>query len=86
MICQSCGMPMKQSGHFGTNKDGSSNNEYCIHCFKDGRFTSDVTMDEMIEVCVKHLEEFNRENNYNFTRESALFEMKKFFPTLKRWK
>lgn len=47
-FCQSCGMPLEADEHFGTNKDGSKNTDYCAYCFKDGAFTADITMDEMI--------------------------------------
>jgi hypothetical protein len=30
-LCQSCGMPMKDHMDFGTNEDGSMNNNYCTH-------------------------------------------------------
>ena len=32
----------------GTNADGSKNEEYCIYCYKDGAFTGDFTMEEMV--------------------------------------
>ena len=48
--CQSCGMPMGNTGEFyGTNADGSKNTEYCSYCFDSGKFTGEMTMDEMIE-------------------------------------
>jgi hypothetical protein len=34
--CVSCGMPMKKEEEYGTNADGSKNNEYCCHCLIDG--------------------------------------------------
>ena len=34
-FCQSCAMPMTDE-QFGTNADGSKNEDYCIYCFKDG--------------------------------------------------
>jgi hypothetical protein len=36
--CQSCGMPMKTAEEFGTNKDGSKNQDYCVYYFKNGYF------------------------------------------------
>jgi hypothetical protein len=51
MFCQSCGMPLEKSvkgEDFGTNADGAKNNDYCAYCYKDGKFTQDVTMDGMI--------------------------------------
>ena len=47
-FCQSCGMPLADPGLFGTNADGTPNTEYCLYCYKDGDFTADLTMDEMI--------------------------------------
>jgi len=84
-LCQSCGMPMTSVEHFGSNADETSNREYCAFCYAGGEFTADYTMDEMIEHCVKYLDEFNMDSEQQFTREQAIAEMKKFFPTLKRW-
>ena len=41
IYCQSCGMPLVSDTDYGTNQDGSKNNEYCAFCFKDGKFTHD---------------------------------------------
>lgn len=84
IFCQSCGMPLSAE-FFGTNADASMNHEYCTYCYKDGNFSSDVTMDEMIEHCLEYLEEFNKDANQQFTKEEARTEMHKFFPMLKRW-
>ena len=46
-FCQSCGMPMDTPELFGTNADGSKNEDYCTYCFKDGKFTQDVTMEKI---------------------------------------
>ena len=52
-FCQSCGMPMQKDEDFGTNADGSKNEEYCKFCFVNGEFTEpDITMDQMIEKVV----------------------------------
>lgn len=81
--CQCCGMPMGNTDEmYGTNGDGSKNEDYCKYCFENGTFTSDCTMDEMIEVCVPHMVE----GNSDMTEEKARIMMKEFFPTLKRWK
>ena len=40
-ICQSCGMPMHTIGDFGTNEDGSKNEEYCYYCYEKGKFTDE---------------------------------------------
>jgi len=84
-FCQSCGMPLSAEFH-STNKDGSENTTYCSYCHKDGEFTSDVTMDEMIEHCVQYLEDFNKDSGTQFTKDEAIAQMKQFFPQLLRWK
>ncbi|WP_099291569.1 zinc ribbon domain-containing protein [Butyricimonas sp. Marseille-P3923] len=85
-ICQSCGMPMMAEEQFGTNDDGSVNTEYCTYCYQDGAFTGNYTMNEMIDHNLEFLDEFNKDVERPFTREEARAEMRKFFPTLKRWK
>ena len=87
LICQSCGMPLKNEEDFGTGRDGSRNEEYCIYCYKEGAFAEpDITMDGMIGHCVAFLDEFNKDSGTKFSRDEAVAEMKKYFPMLKRWK
>ena len=84
-FCQSCGMPLTPE-ILGTNADGSKNEEYCIYCYKDGAFTGDFTMEQMVEFCSQFVDEFNKNTGKNFTREEYKVELRKYFPTLKRWK
>lgn len=82
-FCQSCGMPMETNSElYGTNQDGGKNEDYCVYCFKDGAFTSECTMEEMVDFCVGPMVE----NTPNMTAEAARGMMMQFFPTLKRWK
>lgn len=82
-LCQCCGMPMDQSGElYGTNADGSKNQEYCKYCYENGAILFQGTMEEMIEFCVPHMVE----GSTNLTEEDARKMMKEFFPTLKYWK
>ena len=85
-VCQSCGMPLTMEEHFGTDADGSRNEEYCAYCYQNGSFTQECTMDDMIEHCVQFLDEFNKDSGTKYTREEAIAEMKSFFPQLTRWK
>lgn len=81
--CQSCGMPMGNSDDlYGTEAGGNKSPDYCSYCYKDGNFTFQSTMDEMIEICVPHMVQGNKE----MTEEVARGMMRMFFPTLKRWK
>lgn len=84
-ICQSCGMPMDSDAIYGTNSDGSKNSEYCIYCYKDGKFLQNVTMDEMIEHCAQFIDEVNKGLPQPITKEEYIGQMKMYFPNLKRW-
>ena len=81
--CQSCGMPMNApNAEYGTNADGSKNEDYCKYCFENGKFTRDCTMEEMIAFCVPHMATANSAMSEDEARQ-MMFE---FFPMLKRWK
>ena len=84
-FCQSCGMPLTPE-ILGTNADGNKNDEYCIYCYKDGAFTGDFNMEQMVEFCSQFVDEFNKNTGKNLTREEYKAELRKYFPTLKRWK
>ena len=85
-FCQSCGMPLDSKKVCGINKDNSINEEYCVYCYKDGAFVNDCTMDDMIEVSVKHMSESGMLREQNKTEDEARQFMHNFFPNLKRWK
>jgi hypothetical protein len=84
--CQSCGMPLMNENEIGTNADGSKSSLYCVYCFKDGNFTLDCSMNEMIDMSVKHMKENGILASQNMTEEEATAQMKEFYPELKRWK
>ncbi len=83
-FCQSCGMPLTQEV-LGTNADGSKNEDYCLYCYKDGRFLQECTMDGMIEHCSQFVDEINKHLPSPMTREEYIGQMKTYFPRLKRW-
>lgn len=74
-------MPLTSDETFGTNADGSKNSDYCVYCYKDGAFTADMSMDEMIAFCAEHTDEWGME----ISKEDAVAMMKENFPKLKRW-
>jgi len=78
MYCQSCGMPLDSAEVISDNKD------YCVYCYKDGGFAQDVTMDEMIEISLKHMKEMSKDDP-SFNEQEALDNMKSYFPKMKRW-
>ena len=69
-FCQSCGMPIDDST-FGKETDGSKNEDYCHYCYADGHFTKECTMDEMIELNLNYLDEFNKDSEVKYTVEEA---------------
>lgn len=70
----------------GTTSDGNLNEDYCIYCYKDGKFTQDLTMEQMIDFCARFTDEINRQSGWNLTQEQAKEQMRQYFPHLKRWK
>ena len=67
-FCQSCGMPLT-SEILGTYADCTPNGDYCIYCYKDGKFTQDMTMVQMIDHCAQFTEEINKQSGQNLTKE-----------------
>ena len=55
-------------------------------CYKDGKFTQDMTMEQMIDHCAQFTDEINRNSGQNLTVEQMKEQMRQFFPHLKRWK
>ena len=82
LFCQSCGMPLTHEKDFGTEKDGSKNTEYCVYCYKNGAFTANCTMEQMIDFCAPIMVRDGEAK----TEEEAKQKMLAYFPQLKRWK
>ncbi len=61
-ICQSCGMPITSNDQLGWEKDGTTNEDYCKHCYKDGEFIDKVSMAEYIEMCSQYSEQAGMTN------------------------
>ncbi len=79
-VCQSCGMPMSRPDDYGTEKDGSPSKNYCAYCYKDGGFTADCTMEEMIEINLKYTPDIFKDV------DAARKQLMEYLPTLERWK
>jgi len=81
VFCNSCGKPMVQAD-YGTNEDGSPNEDYCLECFENGIFTEpDITLDEMIIKCSEKI--LNK--NPRLQEQQATGIVVGFIPGLKRW-
>lgn len=79
--CQSCGMPLSrdQAGG-GTNADGSRSQEYCSHCYREGRFTDpQMTVAQMADRVRGKLASLNLPG-------PAVDRLVSAIPTLRRWK
>ena len=85
-FCQSCGMPIDEMELRGTEKDGGLSEDYCIYCYRDGAFTEDCSMEQMIAHCAEMVDEFNKDSEVKYTNEEGVAQMRQFFPQLKRWK
>jgi hypothetical protein len=75
-------MLMNRIEDFGTNEDGTRNEEYCHFCFKDGYFTEpNITVnqkiDKMVEIGVSQM---------NMSKERAREMANHIIPKLKRWR
>lgn len=79
-ICQSCGMPLSPE-MYGTDENGEVNKDYCKFCYQNGKFTSDMTLEEMIDFCTPKTAEA-----LNITEGEARSMSENLFPKLKRWK
>jgi hypothetical protein len=78
-VCQSCSMPLTGAKARGTNADGSPSAEYCHHCYRDGRFADDLTLEQMTERCVPFAAR-------RLGADGARAYFAKKLPTLKRWR
>lgn len=85
-ICQSCGMPLTDDAVKGTELSGIKAADYCNYCYENGSFTQDITMDEMIEVNLKHIDAWNADNDKKLTACEAREQLAAFMQTLKRWR
>lgn len=80
LICQSCSMPLENEEYMGTNNDNTKNNDYCIYCFKDGKFNDDMTLEEFSEYSLQFAEQAG------MTVDEMKEHCKNVLPNLKRWK
>jgi ABC-type lipoprotein export system ATPase subunit len=84
-ICQSCGMPIGADKHKGTNEDGSLSNEYCSYCFKKGKFTNSITLDEQVEIGLNYYQPYKKAKTQE-EKDLIRQQSKEFLSNLERWK
>lgn len=72
---------MQKEEDFGTNADGDKSEEYCFHCFQNGRFLDEgITLGEKINKNVKFAVQMGMSENEARKMASNIL------PKLKRWK
>ncbi len=83
--CQSCGMPLAATEHFGTNSNGSPSEDYCCFCFRDGHFTHNLGLEEMIGNNISYMDGTEKIDGRTLTKDEAALRMHLQLPTLRRW-
>ena len=73
-------MPMTRPEHFGTGADGGKTMEYCCFCFKNGKFTWEGTLEQMIDKLV------GMAPKMGMTEKEARAMAGRNLPRLRRWK
>ena len=72
---------MKPTEDFGTNRDGSVNNEYCSFCFREGHFT-----DEGMSLEQKIAKNLLIAKAMGIPEDQAKQMAENVIPKLKRWR
>ena len=74
-------MPLAKENDFGTNANGSKSEEYCFHCYQNGKFLDEgITLQEKIERNVQSAVQIG------MSEAEARKLASDILPTLKRWK
>jgi len=74
-------MPLQKEEDFGTKASGSRSEEYCFHCFQDGKFLDEgITLQEKIDKNVKFAVQVGM-SEYEARKMAS-----NVLPKLKRWK
>lgn len=78
-LCQSCAMPMDSDEKFGRDADNARNSDYCCHCWKEGKFAYQSTLEEAVE---NNIPWWKSEEEPDDVARARIMEV---FPKLKRW-
>ena len=74
-------MPLEKEDDFGTNRNGSKSEEYCFHCFQNGKFLDEgITLEGKISKNVKFAVQMG------MSEDEARKLASEVLPKLKRWK
>jgi len=80
-------MPLNLSKieYLGTLSDQAPSDEYCYYCLKDGKYTVDYSMEQMLEVWVKYTDKYNEYANTCYQPQELRNLLTERMPGLKRW-
>ena len=69
--CQSCGMPLDVEGisEYGTNSDGTLNQEFCSCCLNSGKYLFDFSMEYLIYLWGLFPDSYNKIAGTNYKSE-----------------
>ncbi len=84
-ICQSCGMPMVATEHFGTNYDQTSTTEYCCFCYQNGAFTDSFSFPEFVADAIR-FDDGTRAKDYQQSDDERMLTATNRLQQLKRWR
>jgi hypothetical protein len=74
-------MPLQKEEECGTNSSGTKSDDYCFHCYQDGRFLDEgITLEEKINKNVKFAVQMG------MSESDAMKMASNVLPKLKRWK
>jgi hypothetical protein len=74
-------MPLQKEEDFGTNANGSKSEEYCFHCFQNGKFLDEgITLEGKISKNVEFAVQMGMSEGEARKLASEVL------PKLKRWK
>jgi hypothetical protein len=74
-------MPLRKNEDCGTDADGSKSEDYCFHCFKDGKFLDEgISLQQKIEKNVRFAVQAGMPG------DEARDVCETILPQLKRWR
>ncbi|MCR5090559.1 MAG: helix-turn-helix domain-containing protein [Oscillospiraceae bacterium] len=80
LVCQCCGMPLKEDGLLSRETDGSFNEDYCKWCYADGRFAYD-SKEDLIDFLLGHMP-----NPDGTPEDERRKQFDQYLSLLKKWK
>lgn len=80
LICQCCGMPLKEDAFISREKDGSYNEDYCKWCYAEGKFVYQ-SRESLLDYLVEHMP---NPDNLGVDDRRAQFNI--YLSQLKHWK